>query len=374
MAGKKHSASAVAVSNFYFPELDGLRFFAFLLVFVHHHPYFNTIPELKFLHDYGWIGVDLFFVLSAFLLTRLLLLEYKSFQTISFRKFYLRRICRIWPLYFFIIGLTVFLYLFEHGSLPGEYQWRVVGLLGFTDNFFTALQGYNPIPNTAHLWTITYEEQFYLFIPLLMLILLKQSVRIRTVFFVMIFLTFTMVRLWMINESFAHPAIWVLPFSHFESMAFGIVLGFGGFEFITRKLSPFVYFFLSIAAFSLLCSLPNLDKIGTDLMYSYLLIGFSTAFLFLAVYHSRIIKKVLSVGILVFLGKRSYGLYVYHILANEFAGQIILRQETFPKTLASTFYLSLVLTIIFAIISYMMIERPFLKLKHKFELIATRPV
>ncbi len=56
----------------YFPELDGLRFLAFLLVFVHHHPLFSKIPVLSYLHTNGWIGVDLFFALSAFLFTKLL--------------------------------------------------------------------------------------------------------------------------------------------------------------------------------------------------------------------------------------------------------------------------------------------------------------
>lgn len=60
------------IDRIYFPELDGLRFFAFILVFIHHNSLFSHIPYLLVLRTNGWIGVDLFFVLSAFLFTKLL--------------------------------------------------------------------------------------------------------------------------------------------------------------------------------------------------------------------------------------------------------------------------------------------------------------
>ena len=64
--------------RFYYPELDGLRFFAFLLVFIHHSPYYVYSPVWEKLHEYGWIGVDLFLCLSAFLITKLLKAEFNS--------------------------------------------------------------------------------------------------------------------------------------------------------------------------------------------------------------------------------------------------------------------------------------------------------
>ncbi len=147
--------------RFYFPELDGLRFLAFLLVFVHHHPYLNSIPVLSFFRAYGWLGVDLFFVLSAFLFSRLLVEEYKKTNKISFRKFYLRRIFRICPVYIIFVILTIlFLYIINYPFSNLELL-RVVGLLTFTDNFMTAVHGYNSLSTLAHLWTISYEEQFY---------------------------------------------------------------------------------------------------------------------------------------------------------------------------------------------------------------------
>ena len=71
----------------YFPELDGLRFFAFLLVFIHHHGLFSRIPYFSILHTNGWIGVDLFFALSAFLFTKLLIAEYDKIIPSILRNF-----------------------------------------------------------------------------------------------------------------------------------------------------------------------------------------------------------------------------------------------------------------------------------------------
>src|SRR5688572_27055191 len=97
----------------YFPNLNGLRFIAAFLVIIHHieqlksfsniDNYWGTVP---FIDIIGKLGVVLFFVLSGFLITYLLLAEERSFKRISIVKFYIRRMLRIWPLYFLIILLA----------------------------------------------------------------------------------------------------------------------------------------------------------------------------------------------------------------------------------------------------------------------------
>lgn len=129
----------------YFPELDGLRFFAFLLVFFHHRDWF-PVPAFSYLHEIGWIGVDLFFVLSSFLFTKLLIAEYNKTNSINIKKFYIRRIFRIWPLYFCMIGISLIYYLFIAGKTFASIEpKRLWGLLTFTENFITAFNGYNPL-------------------------------------------------------------------------------------------------------------------------------------------------------------------------------------------------------------------------------------
>src|SRR5580658_4566258 len=108
----------VGRSSFYRPELDVLRFFAFLAVFLFH---FNHPAEFYVQHgipraiavgatsfvEAGVFGVDLFFVLSAYLITELLLREKDLCGSLDVKGFYLRRILRIWPLYFFYIGVAM---------------------------------------------------------------------------------------------------------------------------------------------------------------------------------------------------------------------------------------------------------------------------
>lgn len=99
----------------YYPELDALRFLAFLLVLLHHAPYTEKIPIWVILHNYGWIGVDLFLCLSAYLFTKLLYVEYQEKGNINIGFFYLRRMLRIWPLYFFFLGVMLAYSIFVDG-------------------------------------------------------------------------------------------------------------------------------------------------------------------------------------------------------------------------------------------------------------------
>src|ERR1051325_4991551 len=91
----------------YYPQLDGLRFFAYFFVLLSHYPdptqYFESSAlrvVLGKLHDFGWLGVDLFLVLSSFLIFSLLIEERARTKTLGVRAFYTRRALRIWPLYF----------------------------------------------------------------------------------------------------------------------------------------------------------------------------------------------------------------------------------------------------------------------------------
>jgi peptidoglycan/LPS O-acetylase OafA/YrhL len=141
--------SAYKPRRFYQPELDGLRFYAFLGVFIYH-----TLPEqpafYRGLHlplpslwsavvKSGASGVDLFFALSAFLITSLLLREGEETGGISLRLFYLRRILRIWPLYLVVMAVAIVLaHTLRSQDLPWFY---VIGYLLFVGNWLNAAFG-----------------------------------------------------------------------------------------------------------------------------------------------------------------------------------------------------------------------------------------
>src|SRR6185437_12176413 len=139
-----HNAVAGAVTKrdtqpYYRPELDALRFFAFLAVLIHHGP---ETPRI------GGFGLSMFFMLSAYLITELLTREREQTGTISWRLFFIRRSLRIWPLYFAVVFL-----LADHRA------WLVLVL--FIANWSQA----DPGRLAAPLWSLSIEEQFYLFWP-----------------------------------------------------------------------------------------------------------------------------------------------------------------------------------------------------------------
>jgi peptidoglycan/LPS O-acetylase OafA/YrhL len=361
--------------SFYFPELDGLRFFAFLLVFIHHTELFYMIPQLRFLHDFGWAGVDLFFALSAFLFTKLLLVELQVSGTISFTRFYMRRIFRIWPVYYLYVAISLLLFTIgAHNVLTGEAGLRLIGLLTFTDNIFSAISGYNPIPLVGHLWTIGYEEQFYIFIPLLISMLARFSVKSRLLFLAAASLVFFAVRAVMILYRVPHPAIWVLPVTHFESIALGMVIGFGGMDLLAGKIRPMLLFAAGVTFFCLMCLLPPIQTVSFLLFATYALTGLSTALVLQSVISSDRLKRILSTRALVYLGKRSYGLYVYHFFGIELANRVLAFLPEMPVPDAFSFALSMLFTVMMSIVSYRVVERPFLELKKRFEVVASRPV
>lgn len=362
-----------AENQIYYPELDGLRFFAFFLVFIHHHALFASISSVKFLHDFGWIGVDLFFVLSAFLFTKLLTIEYERFSTINFKKFYLRRIFRIWPVYFFIIAISLIYYFqFLHKPFLKTAGLRIFGLFFFSDNIFSATLVYVNFPFISHLWTICYEEQFYIVIPITILYLVRASKKVKVLFTLSIISILLLVRIALIVKTMPHPAIWVLPVTHFESIVLGIIVGFGGLNFLVKKVPSIALLTFSIGFFYILTQLPAIDTVSMWMNLSYLMVGLSTTFILLATLKSNILKGFLSNKALVYLGKRSYGLYIYHLLAIFVAGKI--SNYLHSNSLYLSFILSLIVTIVLSILSYKFIETPFLKLKKKFEMVKSRPI
>jgi peptidoglycan/LPS O-acetylase OafA/YrhL len=145
-------------------ELDALRFLAIALVLVRHLPPIpETLPEvvrvpLYFLYEGGWTGVDLFFVLSGFLISGLLFREYQRHQSIRFKQFFIRRGFKIYPAFYLLIVST--------GSIAIVNQWnrpwkRIVTEGLFIQSYFPGLWGQT--------WSLAIEEHFYVLLPLLLI-------------------------------------------------------------------------------------------------------------------------------------------------------------------------------------------------------------
>lgn len=166
-------------NKIYFPNLNGIRFIAAFLVIIHHIEQIKNLFGLESkwtnpaINLIGPLGVILFFVLSGFLITYLLLVEEKEMKGISIKSFYIRRILRIWPLYYLIIVLSFFL-------IP---QISFLNLTGWSDHIYDdfflklvlfvfflpnlALVLFPPVAYASQTWSVGVEEQFYLIWPIL---------------------------------------------------------------------------------------------------------------------------------------------------------------------------------------------------------------
>ncbi len=366
-------------TRFYAPELDSLRFLAFLLVLIHHSQYYEAIPLWVTVSKYGWMGVDLFLCLSAFLFARLLYVEYQEKGDIHVGYFYLRRGLRIWPLYWFFFGLMLTLTIGEKGWNPYLLK-RSLGMLTFTDNLFSMSLGYNlAFLYSAHLWTISYEEQFYLIIPwaLRALYRMKKNTALSTLGAFM--LVGMLARAALIYFDVNHPAIWVFPLTHFESIFGGLMVGLGLFDEQLKKIPGWFLFLAGVLALWGVTQLPNVNAIQWKLMFTYPLIGLGMALVLLSVMQGGLVPLSLLFKnkILGYLGKISYGLYVYHLagldLAFKWTEALVSPQRLLVYPLVGTAS-GLLVTVAFSIASYELLEKPFLRIKERFAFIQTRPV
>ncbi len=169
-------------SKIFFPNLDGLRFIAFFAVFFHHSlivSCFNTdhssaVYQFIFAQKMnGALGVNLFFVLSGFLITYLLLSEKSRYNTINVPNFYMRRLLRIWPLYFSMVlaGFVLFPLIKKvAGGVPDE--THVAGYyMFFVSNFQMIQKGFADSSILNVLWSVGVEEQFYIVWPLILFVI-----------------------------------------------------------------------------------------------------------------------------------------------------------------------------------------------------------
>ncbi len=363
----------------YLPELDSLRFFAFLLVLIHHAGYSELIESWSITAKYGWMGVDLFLCLSAFLFSRLLYAEYKATGGVNVRNFYIRRAFRIWPLYIFFFILAAFLTIQKEGWSETS-TTRTLGMLTFTDNFMAARMGYNnAILYSPHLWTISYEEQVYLLIPWVLLFLYRSKPSTTKLFLLGIAIIGTLIRTSMIFRQVEHPDIWVLPYSHFDSVLGGIVIGLGVFDRYLKKVPNIFWLGIGILALWQVTHLPNVTRIQWELMLTYPLVGVGTSLIIYSLTQGGLgmISSLFRNGLLAYLGKISYGLYVYHKLGIFLAYQIVkqhIERERLIVYPVIGLLLSFIITVLISTISYQLLEKPFLKLKERFAVIHSRPV
>ncbi len=153
-----------------FNGLDTLRALAITLVFLFHYRFFMHPAWMDSFFAFGWVGVDLFFVLSGFLISNQLFEEWQKGNNINAPVFFIKRIFRILPPYLFILSLYIFVPAFhERETLP-----RLWKMFTFTQNFNQDINVYGTF---SHAWSLCVEEQFYLIMPVTLIILFSFGIK-----------------------------------------------------------------------------------------------------------------------------------------------------------------------------------------------------
>src|ERR1700722_20549645 len=365
-------------ARFYRPELDGLRFYAFAGVFACH-----TLPVdsayYRGLHlpaPWLWVavvragasGVDLFFALSAFLITSLLLKERVETGGVSLRLFYLRRILRIWPLYFLVVALGIVL---THAE-PNQQvlQWRLVaGYLLFVSNWMYPF--FAPVRSIcAPLWTVSIEEQFYLLWPALLKVLQRRGIVIAAITTIVLA---TLSQVGIVLTGVGWGYLYYGSASRATSFAMGILLASGA-DRLPMLTSGFRFMLVAggiggwVFAAARLNDQPGAP--GMHVVLGRLIISFaSAAILYGCLYSSN---RLLAGGAVVRLGKISYGLYMWHFTGLFIAYCLTGLAHGWQR--GGSVALGFVMTLILAFASYRWVESPFLRLKDRFTTVFSRPV
>ncbi len=351
----------------YYPAIDGLRFLAFLFIFLGHS---RTLIG-PFLNYIGWSGVELFFLLSGFLLTKLLVTEYQQTNSIQLYKYFMRRILRIWPLYFIYLLAIIIISLFVT-----DYSFSLSRLLGnifFYDNFVTAFNGYNTNLASIHLWSISQEEQYYLVLPFLIPWLIKQNIKKISLFITVSFTLLLLARFLLSPWGQNYVLIYVLPFSA-DSFLAGIILGIGTYDKWLKKINPALAFIIGSVLLSLLYFLPHRRVMTSNQVLIYFIPAASFFLIFISIVYSNrgVLYWLFSNKIIRYLGKISFGLYIFHISINRLVYSLF---YTINKPMNWWGGIcSLLITILLAVISYELVEKRFLKMKDRFTIIKNREI
>ena len=344
----------------YRPELDGLRAVAVFAVIIYHA---NFVLFGWNLFQGGFIGVDIFFVISGYLITTLILKEFFYTNKFSFKYFYYRRIRRILPVLLFVTIITSIISYFI--LLPEsliDFGKSILSIIFFGSNFYFWFTGerYGAentlIKPLLHTWSLSVEEQFYILFPIFLIITLKFF---RKYFTLGLFLIFLISLLFAEYSSKMHP-----------SFNFYILLS-RGFELLIGSLLS--YFKLNNqeeiqkqnSILNLVC--PSFGIIL--IFFSFLFFNFTKIFhpsfitlipllgVSLVIWFSKkgeLITEILSSRIFSFFGLISYSLYLWHYPIFAFLRYI----DVFNNSIWIKLF-SILVTIIISILSFYFIERPF---------------
>lgn len=379
----------------YFPGLNGIRFLgAAAIIFIHVELAKVLLGSnasesaMHALNAWGWVALNSFFVLSGFLISYLLLVEKARIGTVGIKNFYIRRMLRIWPLYYLLTFLGFFIFpriaffdvAYLSDQLGADFSTKLALFLFLIPQFSTAL--FPPLPHISQLWSIGVEEQFYLVWPLC--IRFSKNI-LRTILIVMLAVVTGKACFFLLANMFAQSVFfrslaYVIALSRFECMLIGATAAY--LVFTKHGILTLMYRASTLAISIVLLPLFLLVVPGSFIEGAALfgvpglIINVLSALFFAVVIinvatNPRSFLKLENAA-LNYLGKISYGIYMYHVVIVVF----VIRAAThfgfgLPEHLgvvggAGVFLAVLALTIAISALSYKIFENPFINLKARF--------
>lgn len=342
------------------PLLDGVRAVAVLSVIAFHDDLMRG----------GFLGVDIFFVLSGFLITTILVQEWNQQGSISLRKFYARRALRLLPALMVMLSFWLgFIFWFRPEVFRETYKAALATLFYYSD--FVSALGWNVwLGALSHTWSLSIEEQFYLLWPLLLVLMLRLRVKPRQIIYLLLCgilaLAYHRASLWATGSGARRL------YHGLDTRADALLVGCMTSILVSYNLLPTGRWSLNVGRSLAVVSVLLLIHLGlrADWAADYMYLGVFTitavgaAIVLVQLLNSppAIVTLILESRLMVWTGRISYGLYLWHLPANEMVKFLSLSSP-------ALFALRLALTFTFASLSYYLIERPCLRRQARFKVV-----
>ena len=340
------------------PALDALRGIAVTLVFLFH-------AGIRGFSG-AFIGVDIFFVLSGFLITLLILQEYQGKGSISLKKFYMRRILRLIPALVFMLAvyLTVINFRYQDAGARLRQLQDAFIVLFYAANWTRAFDLGRP-DILGHTWSLSIEEQFYMLWPFSMLFLLRFRGFVRSILIAAMFFASWAWRLHLLSGGASWNRLYNGLDCRADMLLAGCLLaslwhaGYLNFWDRWRPLSEALVVIACIGI-AVMCGWGDWEKAPLYL-WQYPLVALAAVIVILEIAAARggLFSRALNTRWLVWPGKISYGIYLWHYPVIALLDKVVVNKNLKALTAA-------LLTMMFAVISWYAVERPFLRLKRRF--------
>lgn len=348
--------------------LDGIRGVAVLLVFISHFhwilspdPFLTKVTPWHFINrtfEAGFMGVDIFFVLSGFLITSLLMKDRSTNQKNLFRRFYRRRALRLLPALYALLLADFFVSRWE--NFPGDIQWRTTWHAILFLNNWNIVNNFGEAQNDlGHLWSLGIEEQFYLIWPLTIWLLAKLKIPSKMMIPLILFASLVVMvhrtSLW--NDGTSWIILYIRTDTRLDSLLIGAMFAYAYRHYqVPSKILNSV---ATLSFLGLVYIKYVLDKSPFIFEMGWTIIALLAGFIILSVVEGVFfVQKVFTWRPLTIIGKVSYGLYLWHMPIFLLFGRHVTSGSRPLRLL-----IGIILAFVITSLSWFFIEKPFLNLK-----------